>query len=127
MTQSKAVEQLYLPRDEEFLQGVPNVSLHICLQSYLVRGVFVEQEIFGRMEQIRTLYVKLLGEVASLRADRGVDTERAAETQAPRASEVDGLRRALEESKKKARRWTRSMQSLLSFREKSSAHRSHWQ
>ncbi|ONK64653.1 uncharacterized protein A4U43_C07F28430 [Asparagus officinalis] len=67
-------------------------------------GVLVEQEIFGQMEQIWTLYLRLLGEVASLRVGRGVDMERAIETQASRASEINGLRKELEESNRKARR-----------------------
>ncbi|ONK76442.1 uncharacterized protein A4U43_C03F27930 [Asparagus officinalis] len=53
---------------------------------------------------VQTLYLKLLVEVTSLRADRGVDSERAMETPVPRASEVDKLRRELEESNRKARR-----------------------
>ncbi|ONK81108.1 uncharacterized protein A4U43_C01F25390 [Asparagus officinalis] len=56
------------------------------------------------MEWVWTTYLKLLEEVTSLRADRGVDSKRAEETSAPSAFEVDGLRRELEESKRKARR-----------------------
>ncbi|ONK66751.1 uncharacterized protein A4U43_C06F11570 [Asparagus officinalis] len=50
LTQARAVEQFWLPRDEEFLKGVPNASLHQSLQSYLIRGSLMEQEIFGSME-----------------------------------------------------------------------------
>ncbi|ONK54769.1 uncharacterized protein A4U43_UnF11700 [Asparagus officinalis] len=110
LTQSRAVEQFWLPQDEEFLKGVPNFGLHQNLQSYLVRGALVEQEIFGRMEQIRTSYLKLLGEITSLRAGREVNSERIAETPAPRDSGVDGLKRELEESKKKARRLDEALQ-----------------
>ncbi|ONK55308.1 uncharacterized protein A4U43_UnF5080 [Asparagus officinalis] len=62
--------------------------LHQSLQSYRVRGALVEQEIFGRMEQIRSSYLKLLGEVASLRLAEGEDSELAAEPPTSRASEV---------------------------------------
>ncbi|ONK67306.1 uncharacterized protein A4U43_C06F18780 [Asparagus officinalis] len=59
---------------------------------------------FGQMEHIQTSYLKLLGEVAFLRASRGVDSERAMETLVPEASEVDRLKQELEESQRKARR-----------------------
>ncbi|ONK76534.1 uncharacterized protein A4U43_C03F29270 [Asparagus officinalis] len=72
--------------------------------SYFVRGALVETELYRRMDRVWTAYLKLLGEVTSLRADRGVDLERAAETPAPSASEVDELRNELEESKRNARR-----------------------
>ncbi|ONK75060.1 uncharacterized protein A4U43_C03F12900 [Asparagus officinalis] len=45
-----------------------------------------------------------LGGGCFLESGKGVDTERAAEMQAPRASEVERLRRELEESNRKARR-----------------------
>ncbi|ONK60853.1 uncharacterized protein A4U43_C08F23400 [Asparagus officinalis] len=91
-------------------EGVPNVNLHLSLRSYLVRGALVEKEIYDRMELIRTSYLKLLGEVSSLRADRGDDSERATKTPARRASEVDELRRELEESNRKARRLNEALQ-----------------
>ncbi|ONK69007.1 uncharacterized protein A4U43_C05F18310 [Asparagus officinalis] len=47
VSQSRVVEQFYLPRDDEYLKGVPNVGLHLSLQSYLVRGALLEKEIFG--------------------------------------------------------------------------------
>ncbi|ONK76341.1 uncharacterized protein A4U43_C03F26580 [Asparagus officinalis] len=84
--------------------GVPNGSLHLSLRSYLVRGALVEQEIYSQMEHIWTLYLKLLGKVASMRAGRGVDSERATETPDPSAFKVDRLRQELEESKRKAKR-----------------------
>ncbi|ONK69790.1 uncharacterized protein A4U43_C05F26760 [Asparagus officinalis] len=62
------------------------------------------------MEQIRTLYLKLLGGVASLRAGRGGDSERATEPLPSRASEVNELRRGLDESSKKARRLDEALQ-----------------
>ncbi|ONK64284.1 uncharacterized protein A4U43_C07F24070 [Asparagus officinalis] len=84
--------------------GVPNAGLHLSLRNYLVQGALVEQEIYGWMEQIQTLYLKLTGEVASLRAGKVVDSERAAELSARRAFEVDKLRQELDESNKKAKR-----------------------
>ncbi|ONK78105.1 uncharacterized protein A4U43_C02F14410 [Asparagus officinalis] len=42
VAQSKAVEQFYLPRDNEYLRRVPNTVLHLSLQSYLVRGALME-------------------------------------------------------------------------------------
>ncbi|ONK81067.1 uncharacterized protein A4U43_C01F24870 [Asparagus officinalis] len=62
------------------------------------------------MKQIWTLYLKLLGEVASLRAGRGGDSERAAEPLSSRASEVDRLRREFDESSRKARRLYEALQ-----------------
>ncbi|ONK77814.1 uncharacterized protein A4U43_C02F10970 [Asparagus officinalis] len=56
------------------------------------------------MEQVRTSYLKLLGEVVSLRVDRRVDPKQATETPALEAFEVDRLMRELEESKRKAKR-----------------------
>ncbi|ONK56919.1 uncharacterized protein A4U43_C10F14630 [Asparagus officinalis] len=89
LTQVRVVEQLWRPRDEEFFRGrVPNAGLHQSLQSYLVWGVLMEQEIFNRMEQIRTSYLKLLGKVTTLRAGRGGDSEWAMEPSTQRASEV---------------------------------------
>ncbi|ONK64116.1 uncharacterized protein A4U43_C07F22240 [Asparagus officinalis] len=90
-TQSRVVKQFWLPRDKELLSGVPNAGLHLSLQSYLVQGTLVEQEIYGGMEQIRTSYLKLLWEVASLRADRGVNSEWGAETPSLRIFKVDKL------------------------------------
>ncbi|ONK66936.1 uncharacterized protein A4U43_C06F13750 [Asparagus officinalis] len=49
-TQSRPVEQFWLPRNEELLGEVPNVGLCSILQSYLVRGAFVEQELYGHVE-----------------------------------------------------------------------------
>ncbi|ONK60621.1 uncharacterized protein A4U43_C08F20570 [Asparagus officinalis] len=40
---------------------------------------FGRVEVNGRMEQVRTSYLKLLREVSSLRASRGVDSEGAKE------------------------------------------------
>ncbi|ONK67389.1 uncharacterized protein A4U43_C06F19660 [Asparagus officinalis] len=62
------------------------------------------------MEQIWTSYLKLLGKVASLRAGKGVDSERAAKTLTLRASEVNRLRRELDESNRKARRLDEALQ-----------------
>ncbi|ONK75186.1 uncharacterized protein A4U43_C03F14260 [Asparagus officinalis] len=47
---------------------------------------------------------------ASLRASRGVDSEHAAETIASRASEIDKLRRELDESNGKGRRLDKTLQ-----------------
>ncbi|ONK66810.1 uncharacterized protein A4U43_C06F12210 [Asparagus officinalis] len=49
-------------------------------------------------------------EVASLKAGRRVDSERAAETPALRASDVDNIKRELDESNKKARRLDEALQ-----------------
>ncbi|ONK66988.1 uncharacterized protein A4U43_C06F14300 [Asparagus officinalis] len=68
------------------------------------RRALVEQEIYGQMEHIPTKYYKLLGEVASLRASRGVKSEQAARTPVLRTFEVDGIRRDLEESNRKVKR-----------------------
>ncbi|ONK76545.1 uncharacterized protein A4U43_C03F29390 [Asparagus officinalis] len=57
---------------------------------------------FGWMEPIRTSYLKLLGEVDSLRANRGVDSERVAERPAQEVSEVEKLKQKLEKSQRKA-------------------------
>ncbi|ONK73369.1 uncharacterized protein A4U43_C04F30600 [Asparagus officinalis] len=54
-------------------------------------GTLVEQEIYGWMEQIQTLYLKLLREVSSLRASRGVDLVWATETPSPRDFEIERL------------------------------------
>ncbi|ONK77813.1 uncharacterized protein A4U43_C02F10960 [Asparagus officinalis] len=89
--------------DEEFLHGVPNVGLYLSLRSYFIQGDLMESEIYGLMEQVRIEYPKLLGEVTSLRVDRGVGSERTAETPTLCSSKVDGLRWELEESKKKAK------------------------
>ncbi|ONK76687.1 uncharacterized protein A4U43_C03F31050 [Asparagus officinalis] len=89
-------------REEEWDEVVPHRDIEgrpsIC------------SKIYGWMEQVRTEYLKLLGEVASLRADRGVNSERATETPALSASEVDGLRRELEESKRKVKRLDEALQ-----------------
>ncbi|ONK72124.1 uncharacterized protein A4U43_C04F16000 [Asparagus officinalis] len=45
----------------------------------------------GFLMSVWTVYLKLLGEVTSLRADRGVNMKRAAETPVLSVSEVDGL------------------------------------
>ncbi|ONK64466.1 uncharacterized protein A4U43_C07F26340 [Asparagus officinalis] len=76
----------------------------------LVRGALVESEIYGQMDHIQTQYLKLLGEVTSLRVIRRVDSEQAVETTALSASEVDGLRQELEESKRKAMRLDEALQ-----------------
>ncbi|ONK74614.1 uncharacterized protein A4U43_C03F8300 [Asparagus officinalis] len=52
VAQLRAVEQFWLPRDAEILGEVSNVNLHQALQSYLVRGALVEQELFDRIENI---------------------------------------------------------------------------
>ncbi|ONK73285.1 uncharacterized protein A4U43_C04F29340 [Asparagus officinalis] len=83
---------------------VPDVSLHLSLCSYLVRGSFVESEIYSRMEQVHTLYLNLLGEVTLPRFGRRVDLKGAAEMVIPGASEVNKLWEELEESKRKVRR-----------------------
>ncbi|ONK76804.1 uncharacterized protein A4U43_C02F10 [Asparagus officinalis] len=83
---------------------------HLDVKGCLVQGALVEQETFGQMEQIRTSYLNILGKVASLRAERGVDLERATETPTLRASKVDRLRRELDESNKKARRLDEALQ-----------------
>ncbi|ONK81142.1 uncharacterized protein A4U43_C01F25740 [Asparagus officinalis] len=57
---------------------------------------------FGRMEYIWTTYLKLLGEVYSFRASRGVDSRWVVEAQAPEATEVKKLRHELGESRRKA-------------------------
>ncbi|ONK72946.1 uncharacterized protein A4U43_C04F25230 [Asparagus officinalis] len=62
----------------------------------LVRGALVESEIYGRMEQVRTSYLKLLREVTSLRAEKRFDSEGAAEMPILGASKVDNLREKLE-------------------------------
>ncbi|ONK62133.1 uncharacterized protein A4U43_C07F690 [Asparagus officinalis] len=56
------------------------------------------------MEQIQTSYLKLLEEVASLKAGRGADSEWAARPPAPSASEIERLKQELDESSRKARR-----------------------
>ncbi|ONK58395.1 uncharacterized protein A4U43_C09F11890 [Asparagus officinalis] len=56
------------------------------------------------LQGIQTLYLKLLGEVVSLRSGRGVDSKWAMDMLAPNAFEVDKLRWELEESKRKVRR-----------------------
>ncbi|ONK78301.1 uncharacterized protein A4U43_C02F16870 [Asparagus officinalis] len=67
-------------------------------------------EMYGRMEQIRISYLKLLGEVASLRPVRGANLERGVETPTLRTSEVDMLRQEQEERNKKARRLDEPLQ-----------------
>ncbi|ONK79894.1 uncharacterized protein A4U43_C01F11490 [Asparagus officinalis] len=62
------------------------------------------------MDLIWTTYLKLLGEVTSLRADREADSERTVETSAPSASEVDELGLELEESQRKAIRMEEALQ-----------------
>ncbi|ONK77980.1 uncharacterized protein A4U43_C02F12960 [Asparagus officinalis] len=57
--QSKVVEQFWLPRDAEILSEVLDVGLHLSLRSYLVHRALIEQEIFGRMEQVRAYFLKL--------------------------------------------------------------------
>ncbi|ONK68071.1 uncharacterized protein A4U43_C05F7110 [Asparagus officinalis] len=57
------------------LERGPQCCLHQSLQSYLVRGVLAEQEIFDRIKHIWTSYLKLLGEVIALRASKGTDSE----------------------------------------------------
>ncbi|ONK78007.1 uncharacterized protein A4U43_C02F13230 [Asparagus officinalis] len=52
VTQSKAIEQLWLPRNEEILVEVLDVGLHLTFGSYLVHGALVEHEIFSQMEQV---------------------------------------------------------------------------
>ncbi|ONK58100.1 uncharacterized protein A4U43_C09F8110 [Asparagus officinalis] len=80
------------------------------------------------MERVRTTYLKLLGEVTSLRADRRVNSEWAVEIPAPSASEVDGLRHELEESKRKARRLDEALQErdcaivLVEFKKETTVH-----
>ncbi|ONK64299.1 uncharacterized protein A4U43_C07F24240 [Asparagus officinalis] len=56
------------------------------------------------MEQIWTKYHKLLKEVTSLRAERGVGSKQATKASAPSAPEVDRLRQELEESQRKDER-----------------------
>ncbi|ONK63911.1 uncharacterized protein A4U43_C07F20190 [Asparagus officinalis] len=77
MAQIRAMEQFWLPRDVEILENVPNVDLHKALQSYLVCKTFVEQELFGRMEKIRTSYLKLQEEVEARQANMGGDLKEA--------------------------------------------------
>ncbi|ONK64856.1 uncharacterized protein A4U43_C07F30690 [Asparagus officinalis] len=43
-------------------------------------------------DQTQTSYLNILGEIATVKADRGVDSERVAETLAQRAFEIDRLR-----------------------------------
>ncbi|ONK64104.1 uncharacterized protein A4U43_C07F22120 [Asparagus officinalis] len=74
------------------------------LRSYFVRGALVENELYCQKERVWIAYLKLLGEVTSLRADSGADSELAVKTLAQSAFEVNELMRELEESKKKARR-----------------------
>ncbi|ONK64482.1 uncharacterized protein A4U43_C07F26530 [Asparagus officinalis] len=56
-----------------------------------------------RMEHIRTTYLKLLGEVDSLRTSRRVDSRWATESRAPEAIEVEKLKQELGEDPKEGR------------------------
>ncbi|ONK67227.1 uncharacterized protein A4U43_C06F17960 [Asparagus officinalis] len=87
----------------------PNLRVNL-IDRYLVRDALVESEIYSQIEQVRILYLKLLGEVTSLRASRGVDSEGAAETPISGDSEVDRLKEELAESKRKARRLDEALQ-----------------
>ncbi|ONK64038.1 uncharacterized protein A4U43_C07F21460 [Asparagus officinalis] len=69
LAQLKANEQLYFPHDEKFLGEVPDVNLHLSLRSYLVRWALVEQEMFGRVEQVRACYLKLVEESEAQKAN----------------------------------------------------------
>ncbi|ONK80023.1 uncharacterized protein A4U43_C01F12950 [Asparagus officinalis] len=62
------------------------------------------------MEHIRTSYLKLLGEVESMRASRGVDSRRAAKARALEATKVEKLRQELEESRRKAKGLSKALQ-----------------
>ncbi|ONK72571.1 uncharacterized protein A4U43_C04F20800 [Asparagus officinalis] len=81
---------------ETFQGGIPNVGLDHNLRGYLVQSALVETELYDQIEWVWTAYLKLLGEVTALRADTGLDSERAAETSAPDDFEVDRLRQKLE-------------------------------
>ncbi|ONK66654.1 uncharacterized protein A4U43_C06F10590 [Asparagus officinalis] len=65
---------------------------------------------YGWMENIQTLYLQVLGDVASLRADRGANLEQATETSALGSSKVNRLKQELKESKRKARRLEEAFQ-----------------
>ncbi|ONK77600.1 uncharacterized protein A4U43_C02F8360 [Asparagus officinalis] len=90
--QSKAMEQFWLSRDEEILGEVLNVGLHLSLRTYLVRGVLMEQEIFGRMEQVRSSYLKLQEELATQKTD----FENALQSLSAKENELVDWRREME-------------------------------
>ncbi|ONK78153.1 uncharacterized protein A4U43_C02F15010 [Asparagus officinalis] len=48
-----------------------------------------------------------LGEVTSLRVEKGVGSKQAAEASTPSAPEVDRLNQELDESQRKAKKWRR--------------------
>ncbi|ONK80092.1 uncharacterized protein A4U43_C01F13810 [Asparagus officinalis] len=100
--QEPDLEHRYQP--VHLLDEVLDAGLHLSLRSYLVRGALVELEIYRRMEQVRTKYLKFLGVVSSLKAIRGVESKQAVVMPVPRAFKVNGLRRELEESNRKTRR-----------------------
>ncbi|ONK68069.1 uncharacterized protein A4U43_C05F7090 [Asparagus officinalis] len=76
VAQSKAVEQFWVPRDEEILGEVPDVVLHLKLKSYLARGALVEQEIFGRMEQARASFLKLQEDLKASDSQKSADIDK---------------------------------------------------
>ncbi|ONK75926.1 uncharacterized protein A4U43_C03F22030 [Asparagus officinalis] len=48
-------------------------GLYQALQSYLVHGALVEQELFGHMEKIQASYIKFQGELEDRLANMGGD------------------------------------------------------
>ncbi|ONK63955.1 uncharacterized protein A4U43_C07F20630 [Asparagus officinalis] len=90
--QSRAVDQFRLPQDEKYLEDVPDIGLHHCLRSYLIRGSLVENELYNWMERLYTAYHKLLEEVNSLRTDKEAGSEQAAGMVVLSATDVDKLR-----------------------------------
>ncbi|ONK79553.1 uncharacterized protein A4U43_C01F7550 [Asparagus officinalis] len=90
-TEERALVQFWLPRDAEYLQGVLDVDLHHTLRSYFVQGAMVETELYRQMDLVWTAYLKLLGEVTSLRAGREAGSERVAETPAQVLLRLMGL------------------------------------
>ncbi|ONK80524.1 uncharacterized protein A4U43_C01F18800 [Asparagus officinalis] len=71
LTQTRTMDQFWLPRDEEFLKGSSMLVSTKVSRATWCEGALVEQETFSRMEHIRTSYLKLLGEVTTLRDGRG--------------------------------------------------------
>ncbi|ONK77797.1 uncharacterized protein A4U43_C02F10770 [Asparagus officinalis] len=58
LAQTRAVEQFYLPCDDEIFSEMSDVSLRQCLKGCMNQGALVEQELLGQFERVRTSYIR---------------------------------------------------------------------
>ncbi|ONK76137.1 uncharacterized protein A4U43_C03F24330 [Asparagus officinalis] len=69
LAQSKAVEQFYLPRDENILGEAPNIGFHVSLQGSILRFPKAMVAVGDVSRPVQASYLKLLEELEAQKAD----------------------------------------------------------